>query len=163
MTRKKVKLAYISDDSARKATFKKRKRGILKKVTELTVLCGIEACAIISNPFDSKAAEVWPDPETAKEVIEKYHNSSAIDESKNMNQESFMLQRIAKAKELLKKKRRENREKEMILSMYKYMKSDQDLPENMTIADLKELDDLIDRSMKDVETKMVDQLDEDSE
>ncbi|MED6114355.1 hypothetical protein PIB30_079497 [Stylosanthes scabra] len=161
MTRKKVKLAYISDDSARKATFKKRKRGILKKVSELTVLCGIEACAIISNPFDSKAAEVWPDPQTAKEVIAKYHNSSAIDESKNMNQESFMLQRISKAKELLKKKRKENREKEMILSMYKYMKSDQDLPENMTVEELKYLDDLIDRSMKDIENnKMVDQLED---
>ncbi|KAL1339553.1 agamous-like MADS-box protein AGL80 [Arachis stenosperma] len=161
MTRKKVKLAYIPDDSARKATFKKRKRGILKKVNELSILCGIEACAIISNPFESEEAEVWPDPERAKEVIEKYSNSSVIDESKNMNQESFMLQRIAKAKELLKKKRKENREKEMLLSMYKYMKSDQELPDNMTVADLKQLDNLIDQSMKDIEIKMV--LEDDDE
>ncbi|KAL6145405.1 hypothetical protein ACLB2K_056093 [Fragaria x ananassa] len=31
MARKKVKLAYITDDSARKATFKKRKKGLMKK------------------------------------------------------------------------------------------------------------------------------------
>ncbi|KAL6133771.1 hypothetical protein ACLB2K_066005 [Fragaria x ananassa] len=31
MARKKVKLAYITDDSARKETFKKRKKGLVKK------------------------------------------------------------------------------------------------------------------------------------
>ncbi|CAA2991632.1 agamous-like MADS-box AGL80 [Olea europaea subsp. europaea] len=31
MTRKKVKLAFITNDSARKATFKKRKKGLMKK------------------------------------------------------------------------------------------------------------------------------------
>ena len=152
MTRKKVKLAYIRDDSARKATFKKRKKGILKKVSELTILCGIQACAIISNPFDDSQNEVWPDPEGAKQVIERYQ-SSVIDESKNMNQESFMLQRIAKAKDQLKKLRKENHEKEMTLSMYEYMQS-KELPENLTIADLKDLDKLIDQNMKDIENKI---------
>jgi hypothetical protein len=47
MTRKKVKLAFIVDDLARKATYKKRKMGIIKKVSELTILCGIPACAVI--------------------------------------------------------------------------------------------------------------------
>ena len=64
-----------------------------------------------------------------------------------------MLQRIAKAKDLLKKKRKENHEKEMTLSMYKYMQS-KELPQNITIADLKEIDKLIDQSMKDIEIKM---------
>ncbi|KAJ6434469.1 hypothetical protein OIU84_018060 [Salix udensis] len=54
MTRKKVKLAYITNDSARKATFKKRKKGLMKKVSELSTLCGIEACAIICSPYDAQ-------------------------------------------------------------------------------------------------------------
>ena len=152
MTRKKVKLEYISDDSARKTTFKKRKKGILKKVSELTILCGIEACAIISNPFDS-TIEVWPNPEGAKQVIERYQNSAVIDENKNVNQESFMLQRIAKAKDQLKKQRKENHDKELTLSMYEYMQSNE-LLENLTIADLKDIDKVIDQNIKEIENRM---------
>ncbi|CAH8259504.1 unnamed protein product [Arabidopsis lyrata] len=59
MTRKKVKVAYISNNSSRKATFKKRKKGLMKKVNELSTLCGINACAIIYSPYDSNP-EVWP-------------------------------------------------------------------------------------------------------
>ncbi|MCI12224.1 agamous-like MADS-box protein AGL80-like, partial [Trifolium medium] len=66
MTRRKVKLAFISNDSARKATYKKRKRGIIKKVRELTILCDVPACVIISNPFNSETV-AWPDPEGAKQ------------------------------------------------------------------------------------------------
>ena len=147
-----MKLEYISDDFARKTTFKKRKKGILKKVSELTILCGIEACAIISNPFDS-TIEVWPNPEGAKQVIERYQNSAVIDENKNVNQESFMLQRIAKAKDQLKKQRKENHDKELTLSMYEYMQSNE-LLENLTIADLKDIDKVIDRNIKEIENRM---------
>ncbi|KAK7344309.1 hypothetical protein VNO77_13761 [Canavalia gladiata] len=152
MTRKKVNLAYIADDAARKATFKKRKKGIIKKVSELTILCGIQACAIISNPFDSKT-EVWPDPDGAKQVIERYQNASVIDESKNVNQESFIMQRIAKAQDQLKKQRQENREKEMTLSMLQYIHGEP-LPDKLTVEELKDLDKLIEKNMKEIENKM---------
>lgn len=117
MTRKKVRLAYISDDTARKSTYKKRKKGIIKKVSELAILCGIPACAIISSPFDSKT-EVWPDPEGVNKMIERYMNAAVLDQSKNVNQESFIMQRIVKAREQLKKQRQENREKERTLSLF---------------------------------------------
>jgi hypothetical protein len=65
MTRKKLKLAFLSDDKARKATYKKRMKSVIKKVSELSILCNIPACAIISNPFNSKT-EVWPNLEGAK-------------------------------------------------------------------------------------------------
>ncbi|KAF5764506.1 putative transcription factor MADS-type1 family [Helianthus annuus] len=53
MTRKKVKLAFIMNDSARKATYKKRKKGLMKKVNELSTLCGIDACVIIYSPYEA--------------------------------------------------------------------------------------------------------------
>ncbi|KAJ1425562.1 hypothetical protein SESBI_10910 [Sesbania bispinosa] len=102
MARRKVRVAYIPNDSTRKTTYKKRKKSIIKKVSELTVLCGVQACAIISSPFDSQM-EVWPSPEEAKQVIDRYKNAPVIDESKNVNQESFLMQRIDKAKDQLKK------------------------------------------------------------
>uniref|UniRef100_A0A804I4U9 MADS-box domain-containing protein n=1 Tax=Musa acuminata subsp. malaccensis TaxID=214687 RepID=A0A804I4U9_MUSAM len=39
MARKKVKLAWIANDSMRRATFKKRKMGLMKKVNKLAMLC----------------------------------------------------------------------------------------------------------------------------
>ncbi|KAE9618899.1 hypothetical protein Lal_00047631 [Lupinus albus] len=153
MTRKKVKLAYISEDNARKATFKKRKKGIMKKVSELTILCGIDACAIIFNPCDSQV-EVWPDPKGAKQIIKRYQKTSVIDETKNMNQESFVMQTISKAMYKLDKQRKENREKEMTVAMFDYMES-RKLPENMTITDLKNMDKLIQEYISDIRNKII--------
>ncbi|OIV91070.1 hypothetical protein TanjilG_17030 [Lupinus angustifolius] len=155
MTRKKVKLVYISDDNARKATFKKRKKGIMKKVSELTVLCGIDACAIISNPCDSQF-EVWPDPKGVKQIIKRYHKSSVIDETKNMNQESFVMQTISKAMIKLDKQRKENYEKEMSVAMFDYMES-RKVPENMTITDLRNMDKLIQEYISEIRNK-IDQI-----
>ncbi|KAK2387986.1 agamous MADS-box protein AGL80 [Trifolium repens] len=153
MTRKKVRLAFISDDSARKATYKKRKKGIIKKVSELTILCGIPACAIISNPFDSKI-EVWPDLAGAKQIIERYQNSSVINGAKNVNQESFLLQRITKAREQLKKLKHDNHEKEMTIRMIEYMKNKQ-LPNDLSVSDLKEFEKLIEKNLKEIVNKIV--------
>ncbi|GLU17378.1 hypothetical protein SLE2022_337480 [Rubroshorea leprosula] len=68
MTRKKVKLQYISNDSARKASFKKRKKGLMKKASELTTLCGIDAGAIVYSPYDSQP-EIWPSPARVQRVL----------------------------------------------------------------------------------------------
>ncbi|CAL0299569.1 unnamed protein product [Lupinus luteus] len=152
MTRKKVKVAYINDVNARKATFRKRKKGIMKKVNELTILCGIQGCAIIQNPFDSQI-EVWPNPKGAKKVVERYLNTSKVDETKNMNQGSFFEQRIYKSQSKLNKLRSENREKEMTLAMLEYLQTKK-LPENLSLTDLKEMDKMVEEYMKEIENMM---------
>ncbi|KAK7269484.1 hypothetical protein RIF29_22213 [Crotalaria pallida] len=152
MTRKKVKLAYINDSNARKATFKKRKKGIMKKVNELTILCGVDACAIISNPHDSQT-EIWPNKEGVKKVIKRYQSALVIDKTKNMNRESFVTQRISKAQEQVDKQRKENHEKEMTRVMFNYMESRR-LPQNWTVEDLNDLDNRIEKYMKDTEDKI---------
>ncbi|CAL0299618.1 unnamed protein product [Lupinus luteus] len=151
MPREIVKVAYINDINARKASFKKRKKCMFKKVNELTVLCGIQACAIIQNPFDSQI-EVWPNPERANEVIERFQNISVIDESKNMNQESFFIQRISKAQVKLDFQRQENHEKEMNLAMFEFMQTKK-FPESLTITDLKVMNYLIEKHVKEIEYK----------
>lgn len=83
MTRKKVKLAYIANDSARKATFKKRKRGLMKKVSELSTLCGIEACAIVFSPYDSQP-ELWPSPLGVQRVLSHFKKMPEMEQSKKM-------------------------------------------------------------------------------
>ncbi|XP_019430786.1 PREDICTED: agamous-like MADS-box protein AGL80 [Lupinus angustifolius] len=144
-------MAYINDINARKASFNKRKKSIFKKVSELTILCGIQACAIIQNPFDFQI-EVWPNPERVDQVIERYQNTSLINESRNMNQESFFIQRISKAQQKLHNLRKDNYEKKITLAMFEYIQT-RKLPENLTIEDLKVMDDIREKYMKEIENK----------
>ncbi|KAK2395492.1 agamous MADS-box protein AGL80 [Trifolium repens] len=153
MMRKKLKLAFLSDDKARKATYKKRMKSIIKKVSELAILCNIPACAIISNPFNSKP-EVWPNLEGAKQVIKRYQNSPMIDEAKNVSSESLLLQKITKAREKLEKKKQETREKELTIRMIEYMKN-KNLPNDLSVSDLKDFDKLSEKHLKYIDNKIV--------
>ncbi|KAG6519217.1 hypothetical protein ZIOFF_022709 [Zingiber officinale] len=54
-------LGWIAHDATRRATFKKWKRSLLKKVSELATLCSIDACAVVYGP-EEEAPEVWPSP-----------------------------------------------------------------------------------------------------
>ncbi|XP_021911215.1 agamous-like MADS-box protein AGL80 [Carica papaya] len=98
----KVELAYVTNDSARKATLKKKK-GLMKKVSELSTLCDVKAYAIMYNPYDSKL-EVCPSPLGAQHVLADFKRIPEIEQGKKMvNQESVLLQRITKATDQLKK------------------------------------------------------------
>ncbi|XP_057951046.1 agamous-like MADS-box protein AGL80 [Malania oleifera] len=153
MTRKKVKLAYITNDSARKATFKKRKKGLMKKVSELSTLCGIDACAIIYSPYDSQP-EVWPSPAGAHRVLSKFRKMPEMEQSKKMvNQESFLRQRISKARDQLKKQLKENREKEVANLMYRALAGKASL-HALSLPDLHDLGWLLDHYLNDIHRRM---------
>ncbi|MBA0610201.1 hypothetical protein Godav_011073, partial [Gossypium davidsonii] len=103
MTGKKVKLAYITNDSTRKATYKKRTKGLMKKLSELSSLCGIDACSIMFSPYESQP-KVWPSPMGVQQVLSKLETIPEMEKNKNMlNQESFLSQKTTKAAEQLKK------------------------------------------------------------
>ncbi|XP_040993164.1 agamous-like MADS-box protein AGL80 [Juglans microcarpa x Juglans regia] len=153
MTRKKVKLAYITNDSARKATFKKRKKGLMKKMSELSTLCGIQTCAIIYCPYDSQP-EVWPSAMGVQRAIVRFKKMPEAEQSRKMvNQDSFLRQRISKAEEQLKKQQRENREKEMTQVMYRSLVGDQGL-QNLSVVDLKDLGWLVEKNIEEIEEKI---------
>lgn len=151
MARKKLKLAFISDEMTRKSTYKRRKKGMMKKVNELATLCGISVCAIICNPLDSET-EVWPNPEVANKVMERFKNACVVNKSRNVNHESFMMQRIVKAQNELKMQRQDNYEKEMTLSMFQFMLG-QNLP-NITVQEIKEIHKIIDKNIREIENKL---------
>ncbi|KAB2072151.1 hypothetical protein ES319_A08G271900v1 [Gossypium barbadense] len=156
MTRKKVKLAYITNDSARKATFKKRKKGLMKKVSELSTLCGIDACAIMYSPYESQP-EVWPSAMGVQRVLSKFKKVPEMEQIKKMvNQESFLAQRIAKANEQLKKQCKENREKEMTHVMFQNLIGKAGIL-GLNVVDLNDLAWLIDQNLKEI-AKRVDVL-----
>jgi hypothetical protein len=47
MAREKIKIKKIDNVAARQVTFSKRRRGLLKKAEELSVLCDVEVAVII--------------------------------------------------------------------------------------------------------------------
>ncbi|KAK2658175.1 hypothetical protein Ddye_004708 [Dipteronia dyeriana] len=148
MTRKKVKLCYIVNDSARKATFKKRKKGLLKKVSELSTLCGIDACAIVYSPYDNQP-EVWPSHHGVQRIVSQFKRMPEMEQSKKMvNQDSFLRQRIVKSNDQLKKQMKDNREKEMTELMFQTLVGRSLHPFN--IMDLNDLVWTIDQYLKDI-------------
>lgn len=81
MGRGKLALELIPKEKARKITYEKRKKGLMKKAQEFTTLCGVDTCMIIYGPAGSTATtepEVWPaSPEKVKLVIERYKSEGA--------------------------------------------------------------------------------------
>ncbi|CAA7015905.1 unnamed protein product [Microthlaspi erraticum] len=118
MPRKKLNLAYIPNDTLRKVSYNKRKKGFMKKIEELTVLCGIEACAVVNSPFSSNP-EVWPSNTGVKTVVEKFEAMPEIDQEKKMvNHEGFLMRTITKTMDNSERKTNENKELMMREAMF---------------------------------------------
>ncbi|XAR54252.1 hypothetical protein NMG60_11029298 [Bertholletia excelsa] len=153
MTRKKVTLSYIAHESTRKSTFKKRKRGLLKKVLELSTLCGVEACVIIFNPQGGEP-DVWPSHLGVQRVIARFRNMPDMDQNKKMeNQETFTRHRLSKVEDQLRRHQKENRGKELSHAMYQCMAGVARL-ELMGLADLIDLGRLVDQNLREVALKL---------
>ncbi|MBA0736285.1 hypothetical protein Gogos_009849 [Gossypium gossypioides] len=153
MTGKKVKLAYITDDSARKATYKKRTKGLKKKLSELSSLCGIDACSIMFSPYESQP-EVWPSPMGVQQVLSKFETIPEMEKNKNMlNQESFLSQKTTKAAEQLKKHCKENWEKEMTHVMFNTI-CGKGVVHGLNFEALSEINLLLDKKMSDIDKRI---------
>ncbi|XP_010474228.1 PREDICTED: agamous-like MADS-box protein AGL80 [Camelina sativa] len=149
MTSKKVKLAFITNDSSRKATFKKRKKGLMKKVNELSTLCGISACAIIYSPYDSNP-EVWPSNSGVQRIVSEFRTLPDMDQQKKMvDQETFLRQRIAKASDHFRRLRKDNRELQMKEVMFQCLIGNMG-KFHMNIMDLNDLGFTIEQYLKNI-------------
>ncbi|KAF7139504.1 hypothetical protein RHSIM_Rhsim07G0199200 [Rhododendron simsii] len=141
MTRSKVNLTYISNDSARRVTLRKRESGLMKKAEEITTLCGIDACAIIFRPNDPEP-NVWPSQLEAQRVISRFRNLSPLEQNRKMvDQESFTRQRLEAMKEKVSKLARENQHKQLTQVMYQCLSGEGF--EHLAIDDLNNLSVLL--------------------
>jgi len=121
MARKKVSLQWIANDSTRRATFKKRRKGLMKKASELATLCDVDACVVVYGEGEAQP-EVWPDVARAARVLARFRAMPELDQCKKMmDMEGFLGQLIDKHREQLHKARRENRERETTLLLHDAM------------------------------------------
>ncbi|CAL5202663.1 unnamed protein product [Lathyrus oleraceus] len=151
MVRRKVKLAYITNQSRRRATFRKRTKGMMKKINELSTLCGIDACAII---FDENypEPEVWPSTTQVRSVLSRYMSLSELERSKKMlNLETYLMQTIEKAQELLKKQMEDNQKKEIANLIDQFIHTGE---YNIGNVNLNDVTSYIDKNLKEIEKRI---------
>ncbi|KAF8084510.1 hypothetical protein N665_0715s0016 [Sinapis alba] len=153
MTRQKVKMAFIENESSRKATYKKRKRGILKKANELATLCGVPVGVIIDSAYEL-SPEVWPSREDMNKVVSRWHSLPVMDRTKKMvNQESYLQQRISKETETWKKLTKENKELEMKEVMFDCL-SGKTSPSHIERSDLRGCGNVIEQYLKNLNRRI---------
>ncbi|TYI65413.1 hypothetical protein E1A91_D09G156100v1 [Gossypium mustelinum] len=125
MARKKVKLAWIENSSARRASLTKRRQRLVKKVTELTTLCG--------EPI------VWPSREEVERLLRKFNEVPEVESMKrSMNLETYYKEMISKSQDQLRKQNRKNKEMEVGQLMLQIEQGK--MPDDFNVN---ELDDLI--------------------
>ncbi|CAN1292371.1 Agamous-like MADS-box protein AGL80 [Linum perenne] len=126
MGRTKVQHELISNEITRKITFKKRKVRLLKKLKEITTLCGVVACGIIFHNFNGKGKEdqpdvcpsVWPSVPEAIIVLKKFKGLPQKKQKKNMfNHETLLDKSLKKMTEKLDEEIEKNKWMEMELML----------------------------------------------
>ncbi|GJZ29299.1 agamous-like MADS-box protein AGL80 [Tanacetum coccineum] len=104
MTRPCVKLQFKIDPKARKETLKKRKKGLIKKMNEVKILCDVDACLVMYETPDADAlAEVWPSHSEAVRVIQKFEEAKKVSPFPELDRKAFIQKSIVKAEKELKK------------------------------------------------------------
>ncbi|XP_068649103.1 agamous-like MADS-box protein AGL80 [Aristolochia californica] len=141
MARKKVALAWIADDVRRKTTFMKRKRGLIKKVSEISTLCSVEVAVVLDNPYKGEQ-EVWPSIPDAADTFLKFKSLPESDRCKKMSdQEGFYRQSNAKLEKNLKKLDQKNKEIEIDILMFQCLGG-----RNISDLTISDLDDITKRT-----------------
>ncbi|KAJ7241662.1 hypothetical protein O6H91_11G005600 [Diphasiastrum complanatum] len=101
MGRARIPITWIKSDASRQVTYTKRRKGLKKKIEELAILCGVEACMICYGPQLGKPSSVpfsWGLPGVSQ-VISKYQSLSKEEQDKKkLDNKSLLEQQIKKLK-----------------------------------------------------------------
>nr|GFB25334.1 agamous-like MADS-box protein AGL82 [Tanacetum cinerariifolium] len=110
MGRAKLTMELIPKEKTRITTYRKRKRDIIKKASEFTILCDVDTVMII-NPPKSNETEVWPEnPDQIKKGIAFYKSKKGGTGKRTYNLNDFFQDRRKKIEDELMKARKKNME-----------------------------------------------------
>lgn len=122
-----------------RSRFVKRKRTLLRKAYEVSTLCDVDCCIIISSPFDNSQV-TWPtEYEQVEKVIAKFQNMPEMERTRKMKTpEKFYNERVLKLQEKMKRLQRDNRRKEVAGSVSRWLAGHKD--QELDVDDLKQID-----------------------
>ncbi|CAN0879240.1 MADS-box transcription factor PHERES 1 [Linum grandiflorum] len=97
MARQRRPLRWIADDLVRKTYFRKRRAGLIKKVKELSTLCGVSGMCVIYSPYEEQSPSqplqppepptVWPSHESAVQLMHRYLREVIVKTEKKQKRE----------------------------------------------------------------------------
>ncbi|MED6106185.1 hypothetical protein PIB30_002637 [Stylosanthes scabra] len=149
INKRRVKLQLIIDPSSRKATYKKRRAGLLKKIEQLRILCGIKACIVIFGPGDTKPT-VWPSVEEASQIVQKFEEIPELERyNRSISHQQYRQQRLVGMEKQLEKLKKLNDQKEMTIFVHQICKEGK-LLSDFNEDELKRLLTYVDDKLKDV-------------
>lgn len=114
MGRAKIPIKLIEKEKTRTSTFLKRKKGLMKKASELSTLCDVPICVIIYPPSSvalvNPEPEVWPESgDKVQEILKRYTCLSPEDRHKRtLNLFDVLMGKKKKAEQGLVKLQYEN-------------------------------------------------------
>ncbi|KAB2077285.1 hypothetical protein ES319_A06G090700v1 [Gossypium barbadense] len=79
MGRRKLKIQRLEDMKARQAKYSKRKKGILRKAKELSILCDVEVVLLLSSPSGKRTFFVGQDPNCLYNILQKVSNMPFVE------------------------------------------------------------------------------------
>ncbi|KAM2044729.1 hypothetical protein ACFX1T_009008 [Malus domestica] len=113
MPRSKVKLAWIVNNNARKATSKRSRESLFKKMREITTLCDVGGFTIVYDPATGEPS-TWPEPPLLQQLIARYQSIPFPERlAKMTDQETYLKEKVAKLKDRINRIQRENFEVEV--------------------------------------------------
>ncbi|XP_057948449.1 agamous-like MADS-box protein AGL80 [Malania oleifera] len=158
MGRAKLNLELIPKEKSRNVTFLKRKKGLMKKLREFTILCGVEGCMIIysggapkhdeENPPPPVEPVIWPEnPDNVRKVIMNYKAHTKEERGRRTSDlTDFYKDRKKKVDEQLAKVRRK-------MSLAKYPTWD-DRMDSFSGAELSQLGFFLGNKLEDVRRRV---------
>ncbi|KAK2420315.1 hypothetical protein P8452_50523 [Trifolium repens] len=112
MGRGRISMKLIQKEKSRRTTFQKRKKGLIKKVNEFSILCGVDVCVILYAPnFEGQGyaePEIWPkDKKEVHRILQNYYNTTIDRRPKIYDIHEYYKERVKKVEFEISKVRKE--------------------------------------------------------
>ncbi|XP_062200240.1 agamous-like MADS-box protein AGL80 [Phragmites australis] len=154
MARKKVNLQWIANDSTRRAAFKKRCKGLMKKASELATLCDVKVCVLVYEEGEAQP-EVWPSVPEARRLINRFKTMPEVGSLKKMqNQEDFLCNRTSKLYDQVCKSHLENHERETKYLLHESMVGHRQGFHGVSVKELTNLGSMVETKIRNAKARL---------
>ncbi|CAN1784922.1 Agamous-like MADS-box protein AGL80 [Linum perenne] len=149
---KRVRIARIVNETARKQTLARRIQGLKKKVDELTTLCGVSAlCIIYPTVGDHAEPLIWPsNGRQALELLVQFYSIPEMNRHTKMtDHEQYLKEMITKIDEKHMKLIKKNKNMETAFLMHEFHFGNQ----MMDLQDIYDLEWLLKEKINELRKK----------